>query len=239
MKSQLFCKVNRKLFTLIELLVVIAIIAVLAALLIPSLNQARRAAKILICVSNLKQVGTAGALYLNDNRNCFPVLSNSYNTFGGYNWGYGYVGEEAENNLYRYPTSKRPLNKYLGVVSDDAKVPVAKCPLDNNDFSVETGTSYMGAARIECDTDLDGGEHEKQVLSKILSPSRMVYLAGFGAWHCAIGATNPKYLGMNHYANKPNYSLAFVDGHAKSITTHTGEGFFSDRDIIDFTNAPY
>ena len=60
-------------FTLIELLVVIAIIGILAAMLMPSLANAKARAKSISCLSNLKQLSLAAQMYINENQFAYPV----------------------------------------------------------------------------------------------------------------------------------------------------------------------
>ena len=63
-------------FTLVELLVVIGIAAVMIAMLIPTLGAARRQARTLVCLSNVRQLGVAYQTYLTQNdRSSFEYLT--------------------------------------------------------------------------------------------------------------------------------------------------------------------
>ncbi|MBN8247751.1 MAG: type II secretion system protein [Verrucomicrobia bacterium] len=67
---------RRLAFTLIELLVVIAIIAVLAGMLMPALGRARERARSIQCLNQLRQLGLATTMYVDEHRGQFPERRN-------------------------------------------------------------------------------------------------------------------------------------------------------------------
>jgi prepilin-type N-terminal cleavage/methylation domain-containing protein len=70
---------NRKAFTLIELLVVVAIIALLVSLLLPTLAEAMKLARLSVCETNLHYTGLGLNLYADaEGEGDFPIGRWSY-----------------------------------------------------------------------------------------------------------------------------------------------------------------
>ena len=113
---------SRRAFTLIELLVVIAIIALLAAILFPVFAQAKRAAKKTVCISNLKQIGSATALYMSDYDDVFPSALDASDKYTSEIWE---AFPEYKKRIAEMPMLHEVLQPYLK--SKD----VFHCPSDS------------------------------------------------------------------------------------------------------------
>ncbi|MHC4063500.1 MAG: type II secretion system protein [Planctomycetota bacterium] len=69
-------------FTLVELLVVVSIIALLIAILLPSLRCARKQAKAVLCLANLRSLSSGAVAYASEWYVYPPSLSNFMETYG-------------------------------------------------------------------------------------------------------------------------------------------------------------
>lgn len=106
-------------FTLIELLVVVAIIAMLIALLMPSLDRARKHAKQTVCLANLKSLGVSSRVYEADDPQGWgiPVHPAQFwqdpqhpTYIGAYEWG----GKSGVGRPDFVPGGASPINSKYG-----------------------------------------------------------------------------------------------------------------------------
>jgi hypothetical protein len=115
-------------FTLVELLIVIGIIGLLAGMLLPSLARAKRHSKMTVCVNNLRQVGVAIQMFVDDHSQKFP------GGLGGHE-----IAEEFACGIDRYKEmTNRPLFEYMAPYSE-----VWHCPEDTG-LDFRRGGPFFG-----------------------------------------------------------------------------------------------
>ncbi len=159
----------KRAFTLIELLVVIAIIAILAAILFPVFAQAKAAAKKSADLSNVKQLGVAVALYLNDSDDMMPqsfyFLNGTDDSAGFAHWSGTVMPYVKSQNLFVSPGDSSnglsPVNAsdlqvpHLSYIANAAMMPTKRTEWDPanvvNTTSVEEAANTIMVAPMTSD----------------------------------------------------------------------------------------
>jgi prepilin-type N-terminal cleavage/methylation domain-containing protein/prepilin-type processing-associated H-X9-DG protein len=199
-------------FTLIELLVVIAIIAILAAILFPVFAQAREKARQTACLSNLKQVGTALMMYVQDYDETNPIRNDGVQNFND---------PAAATFRPNFLGSLTPYTKNKDIYACPSVPDIGSAPQACNALNC---TSYLGNAVVM-----------GRSIAVIPNPADIVYLQElfnkrsfsylrpgwtqstntYYYWHFPRVAGAPSY--VPNYTNVHNEggNILFNDGHAK------------------------
>ncbi len=210
-------------FTLIELLVVIAIIAILAAILFPVFARARESARGISCVSNMKQIGTAIQMYVQDYDGSFPATYwDTTKNWGCAPWG-GWMNADGgwaflvnpyvkNGGIYVCPSAEKPFWLAGSTKSNGwCSKPDSPEYADGLAKAAPLGVSYLyKKATAGAPSPYLAGHPIND--AEYTRPSSNVIVFEYAAWHFDRNTTVYRY---NIDVNKLFLNAVYTDGHAK------------------------
>jgi len=190
----------KKSFTLIELLVVIAIIAILAAMLLPTLGNARNMGRRISCVNNMKQLGVQFNMYVDDNKGYCPNNDN-YDVLGKLA---GYLPAATGNVQFEgsvkgiFPAN---LNRSVYTICPTARQ-VAAATIYKGSYQVTRGAATVTTGSgLYSGTIADDNAATPRLLAKVMNESALMYEAVMHIEYGTVAAVAP---------NRLNYSQTYA-----------------------------
>lgn len=188
---------RRRGFTLIELLVVIAVIAILASLLLPALAGAKGRAHTITCMNNMRQMGLASAMYVEDSEE--GRLPGSQHT--GDSW-VAKLAPYSATNIYRCPKDRHPTRLYTYAVNDFLLPPDGSDP-----FARDFSRAHSVPAPVET-------LFISEALESYTGSDHFHFSPAMGGDYSPAGFSQQ--IGIRRHDQKANY--LFVDFHVETRT---------------------
>ncbi len=214
---------NSEAFTLIELLVVITIIGILTAILFPVIAQARQESKVVVCISNTRQIGNAMQMYSADFDERLPYLA--YNTWQSTSQYNSFFCSHTGTCQPRWADMIMPYVKNSRIFT---------CPVDQSSLATHVANTVQLSYGLNIYAfNYDGGKLSSNTygpgpaLSEIPNPAARIFVTEASNRNDSVALwcfRSPK---LNHDLDQDSCLLkhgklpsVYFDGHAKLFRMH-------------------
>ena len=201
-------------FSLVELMVVVAILSLLTALLLPAIATAQGKAREVTCNSNLRQVGMAVSLYLQDNDGAYPYAVDA-------------VDAQSPSYWSSYPAFQADIPKLPQV--HDVLLPYAKsrlvyrCAGDTGFLYADFHTVMLNAFPISFEKYGSSYGYRTEIAARQITESQInkpaeinLFLDWVGQWHGTL------------FPLAQRYNVLFADGHVKNVNRAEMNGIWAN-----------
>ena len=227
-------------FTLIELLVVIAVVAILVSLLLPVVSRAKQSAHLAVCTSNLRQLGLAMALYVND-MSVYPLYFDYSSKSDLQFWTdrlRPYLQSEWTNRIFKCPGNRK--ENTGGHVTTDGGIFHLRGSYDMNAY----GSAFNEPLGMGFVFNRADGSHRAVRESEVKTPTDFIGFGDvvlFSRWHSSRldywayhspGLRELRFQGRRDEQRRHRgiFNVVFADSHVEGLDTN--QLFGASEDVL-------